>query len=207
LDIWLETKDFARWTIGDFLSESVNGYGMAVLIAGMVGPVGAGVFAATRNVVAPVYTVISAVGISDLPRMVRAYSSGGAEGIKKSMRGSHLFTLSLGLPFLAGVFLLSGWILGLLYGAEYVEYETELRLWTVISVLLMLIRPLDMWLLATLHSRILFWAKLSGSAVTLLLACVVLPSHGVSGALAAVAVGMLLSLGSLIWVVRQKGTL
>jgi O-antigen/teichoic acid export membrane protein len=191
---WLKTWQFSRWTIGEFVADSIQGYGMALIVAAAAGPAGASIFSVTRNLVGPIYTLVAAIGISDMPRMARAFHGGGLNAAVKSMKGSQLFVLIFGLPYLLLIFYFSSEILAGVYGLQYASFATELRLWSIIALLLMLLRPVDMWLLASFSSHKLFWSKCLGAATTLILASVLVPVRSVEGSLIAIVFGMITSL-------------
>jgi O-antigen/teichoic acid export membrane protein len=203
--VWREIRHFARWTIVEFLADSLQSYGMNVAVAFFAGPAGASMFAASRNVVAPVYTMISALG-SEMPRLARSYASSGLSGLTRAMRSTQAFMLAISVPYLLLVAFYSEPILHLLYGAKYSGLSTELRLWAIIALLLVIIRPLDMWLLASLNSKTLFMRKLLGASVTVIVAVPLLPARGVEGALYAIIAGMAVNvLGLLVTVYRPQG--
>jgi O-antigen/teichoic acid export membrane protein len=200
--VWREIRHFTRWTIVEFIADSLQSYGMNVAIPFFVGPAGASVFAATRNVVAPVYTMTSALG-AEMPRLARSYTSSGLRGLTRALWSTQAFMLAVSIPYLLAVALFSEPLLRFLYGAKYSGLSPELRLWAVVALLLVIIRPLDMWLLASLSSRTLFMRKLLGALVTIMVAVPLLPARGVEGALYAIIAGMTANvLGLMVTVYR-----
>jgi O-antigen/teichoic acid export membrane protein len=92
------------------------------------------------------------------------------------------------------IFCFSSEVLAAVYGEQYASFATELRLWTIVALVLMLLRPVDMWLLASYSSQKLFWSKCLGASTTLILAYTLIPGLGVEGSLIAIICGMIASL-------------
>jgi O-antigen/teichoic acid export membrane protein len=204
--VWREMRQFTRWTIVEFLADSLQGYTMNIAVVLFAGPAGASIFTATRNAVAPIFTLVSALS-AEMPRLARAYSSSGASGLTKALRGTQAFALIIGGPYLVLVAIFSEPILRLLYGTKYAGHSTELLLWALAALLLLLIRPLDMWLLASLDSRRLFMRKILGALATVSVAVPMLPLRGVEGALYAIVAGMavnLLALATAVYGIRRR---
>jgi O-antigen/teichoic acid export membrane protein len=201
--VWREIRHFTRWTIVEFVADSLQSYGMNVAVAFFSGPVGASVFATTRNIVAPVYTLTSALG-AEMPRLARSYTASGSRGLTHALRSTQVFMLFVSVPYLLIVVLFSEPLLRLFYGAKYNGLSTELRLWALTALLLVIIRPLDMWLLASLNARTLFMRKLVGALVTIGVATFLLPTRGVEGALYAIAAGMTCNMLGLLMSVYGK---
>jgi capsular polysaccharide biosynthesis protein len=201
--VWREIRHFTRWTIVEFVADSLQSYGMNVAVAFSSGPVGASIFATTRNIVAPVYTLTSALG-AEMPRLARSYTASGVRGLTRDLRSTQIFMLFVSVPYLLAVVLFSEPLLRLFYGAKYNGLSTELRLWALTALLLVIIRPLDMWLLASLNARTLFMRKLVGALVTIGVAAFLLPTRGVEGALYAIAAGMTCNMLGLLMSVYGK---
>jgi O-antigen/teichoic acid export membrane protein len=202
--VWGEIRHFTRWTIVEFIADSLQSYGMNVAVAFFAGPAGASVFAATRNVVAPVYTMTSALG-AEMPRLARAHASSGLSGLTRALRSTQVFMLVVSAPYLLIVAIFSEPLLHFLYGAKYSGLSVELRLWAVAGLLLVIMRPLDMWLLASRDSKTLFMRKLLGALATIVVAVPLLPALGVAGGLYAIVAGMAVNmLGLLVTVYRPR---
>lgn len=195
--VWRDIRHFTRWTIIEFVADSMQSYGMNLAVAFFGGPASASIFVATRNVVAPAYTLISALG-GEMPRLARAYASSGRRGLTKALRSTQASMLIVCAPYLLAVAFFSDSLLRVLYGAKYSNLATELRLWAVAALLLAIIRPLDMWLLASQDSRTLFMRKMLGAIATILVAAFLLPTRGVEGALYAIVAGMTVNIGGLL---------
>jgi succinoglycan exporter len=191
--VWREVSHFTRWTIVEYIADSLQSYGMNVAVVFFSGPAGASIFAATRNGVAPIYTLTSSLG-SEMPRLTRAYTASGNGGLHKALRSVQVYTLLVSIPYLLLAAIFSDELLRLLYGAKYAAYSNELRLWALAALLIVIIRPLDMWLLASLDSRTLFMRKLFGAVATVAAAIPLLPPLGVEGALYAIVIGMAVNL-------------
>jgi O-antigen/teichoic acid export membrane protein len=203
--VWREIRHFARWTIVECIADSVQNYGMNLAVAFFGGPASASVFATTRNVVAPVYTLTSALG-AEIPRLARSYAASGSLGLTKALRSTQAFMLMVSVPYLLMVVCFSEPLLRLCYGSKYVGFVPELRLWALSALLLAIIRPLDMWLIASLNSRTLFLRKVLGAFVTVLVAVFLLPTQGVEGALYAIAAGMTLNMLGLLLAVYWRSS-
>lgn len=106
--------------------------------------------------------------------------------------------LVLSVPYLLLVAVFSEPLLHFLYGVKYAGLAPELRLWAVIALLLVIMRPLDMWLLVSLDSRTLFMRKLLGALATIVVAVPLLPMWGVEGALYAIIAGMAVNILGLL---------
>ena len=189
LDTWRRAFSYARWTIGEFLADSLQYYGMNLLVAGLAGPVDAAVFIATRNLIAPIATLQNAVGYSELARMSRAYSTSGHRGLATARSSAIRFGLVIGGPYLLLVALFAGPLLSVVYGTQYVPHAVTLRLWALATCLTPVVSPLALWLIASLATRALFMRKLVGGLVTLAAALLLLPKLPVDGAVIAIAIG------------------
>jgi peptidoglycan biosynthesis protein MviN/MurJ (putative lipid II flippase) len=140
-----------------------------------------------------------------MPRLSRSYTSSGLLGLTRALRGTQAFLLVVSVPYLLAVVIFSEPLLHLLYGAKYSGLSTELRLWAVVALLLVIIRPLDMWLLASRNSRTLFMRKLLGALATVMVAVPLLPIRGVEGALCAIIGGMVINSLGLVAAVYRPG--
>jgi O-antigen/teichoic acid export membrane protein len=113
--------------------------------------------------------------------------------------------LVVSAPYLLIVAIFSEPLLHFLYGAKYSGLSVELRLWAVAGLLLVIMRPLDMWLLASRDSKTLFMRKLLGALATIVVAVPLLPALGVAGGLYAIVAGMAVNmLGLLVTVYRPR---
>ena len=186
---WRKTLGFSTWSFLSFLLGSIYTNGMNIIVAGVVGAVGSAVFAATRTIVAPIVTLVSAIDMIDKPRAGRAYLKDGVAGLRESIRSTMTILLAMGVPYLLVVFVFGETILEICYQHKYVSMVPELRIWVVAMFFQMVANPLSSHLIILADSRRVFLANLAGALVTLAVMGLTIREYGVSGALAAMTAG------------------
>ncbi len=200
---WRKTLGFSTWSFLSFLVGSIYTNGMNIIVAGVVGAIGSAVFAATRTIVAPVVTLISAIDMIDKPRAGRAYLKDGASGLRESIQSTLTALLLLGTPYLILVFIFGDLILEICYRNKYASMVPELRIWAVAMFFQMVANPLSTHLIILADSRRVFMANLAGALATVGVMTVTIHPFGVSGALAAMTVGRVINVFLLFIMTRR----
>ncbi|MGP1394941.1 MAG: lipopolysaccharide biosynthesis protein [Inquilinaceae bacterium] len=201
--IWYSKRSFAAWSSLSFVVGSVYQHGMTLLVAGLAGSVSVAAYSATRNLAAPIVTLVAGIDMIDKPRAGRAYKSVGMSGLVRSIKGTSRFIVALGTPYLLVLFFVAGPALEFCYGDKYAAYASVLRLWVVVHFIGLLVQPLNTFLITLQASRAIFMTRIIGTTVTLITAFVLVPTQGPDGALIAVIAGRSVDLVCLIVFIRQ----
>ncbi|MGP4026725.1 hypothetical protein [Actinomadura sp. 3N407] len=117
------------------LTSAVSGFVLAIVVARVLGPAGAGVF----FVVVAVFTMVTEVTMlgadSGLVRSgARLRALGRTDGLRRVLYGAHLPVLAASLVAAAGVLALTPWIAGTFVDAEHRD-TAELMLWIAAPLL------------------------------------------------------------------------
>jgi O-antigen/teichoic acid export membrane protein len=204
---WAGSWKLTVWTLCEFAADLCLGYGLIVLAASYLGPAGSAVYSATRNLVSPLYAVVSALGTVELPRLARARAEGGAPKLWSAFKIFAAIQAALTIIPAAILVWPSERLMVLAYGEKFGGHGVELLLWLASACVFALSRCLDAWLLATGRSRVLFFCKLAGAATSLALAPLLLPSYGLPGLLSAALAGLCIAGASLLACVWRLRTL
>lgn len=201
---WGRMMRFSTWALFSFFAGAVYTNGMNIITAVFVGAAGSAAFGATRTLVAPIVTLTSASDMIDKPRASRAFLKDGIPGLRRVVRGTLVFLLVLGVPYLILVFAFADELLALFYGQKYMGFGNELRVWVFAMFFQMAANPLATHLIILADSRSVFLACLSGAITTLVIAMIALPLHGgVIAGLVAMAVGRGVNIVILYWMTRS----
>jgi O-antigen/teichoic acid export membrane protein len=195
---WRASWKLTVWTLCEYAADLCLGYGLIVLAASHLGPAGSAVYSATRNLVSPLYAVVGALGTVELPRLARARAEGGAPQLWNAFKIFAAIQATLTIIPAAILAWPSERLMVLAYGEKFGGHGVELHLWLASACVFALSRCLDAWLLATERSRVLFFCKLAGAAVSLTLAPLLLPSYGLQGLLSAALAGLCITGASLL---------
>lgn len=141
---------------------------LPVLIGLLSGPAAAGVFTATRLLLAPITTLISAVDSVDKPRAARSLRDEGTAGLRGSLLRTVRSMLLLGGGYLVAAGVWAKDILRLLLGADYPLDASLAWLWLVVGLLMMLGQPLETGLLVMRLTRWYFWTRFAALVVGML---------------------------------------
>lgn len=166
------------WSLAATLPYMTFNSAIPVMLGFMVGPGAAGAFAATRLLLAPVTTLISAVDSADKPRAARALRDGGAGGLATSLRRTARTLLKLGGPYLLVAAFAYEPLLRMLLGAAYPNESGYLWLWLVTGLAMMLGQPLETGLLMLRRTHWYFWSRLLAAAVGVAVLGLLAPSLG-----------------------------
>ena|SRR3990167_767 len=184
------------WSLAAALPYAGFNTSMPMILGFVSSPVAAGVFTATRLLLAPVTTLIAAIDNVDKPRAARALRDEGSSGLVRSLRGTLRSLLIMGGAYLllAGVF--SDQLLRFLLGARYSVDVGFAWIWLVVGLLMMFGQPMETGLLILRRTRWYFWSRflaLLAAAAVLVLGLQVLAGH--AAGVIAVAAGWLVSGG------------
>jgi O-antigen/teichoic acid export membrane protein len=138
---------------------------LPVLLGLLSGPAVAGVFTATRLLLAPITTLISAVDSVDKPRAARCLRDDGTAGLKASLLRTLRSMLLLGGSYLVVAGVWAQEILRLLLGAAYAADASLAWLWLLVGLLMMLGQPLETGLLVMRLTRWYFWTRFAALVV------------------------------------------
>jgi O-antigen/teichoic acid export membrane protein len=197
----------SRWLLADCSVNAIQTIGMQFWIAASSGPGGAAAYAAARNLVAPVMTLISSIDISEMPRLSSIYATKGQHGFNQHVTRVGIFIACLVIPFLIGMSSFSAAVLDVVYGKQYAGHTTELHLWIIAASLLAIAAPLEMWLLISKSSKSVFGCRLLGGLTTASVGVFLIPQYGASGGIAASILGVsALCVAEVvsIWIARRQ---
>jgi len=183
LDLGQQVWQFGRWASLSHLAYSGYNTVIQVALSIIAGPAAMGSFAAVRNLVQPVNTLIGAIDNVDKPRAARAYAADGFRGLFSSLWRT-VATLSL----FGGAYVLicaagGGYVINLLYHHRYGYAWGELWMWCVIAMAMMAAQPLESGLYVANRTDALFSNRLFSTVIGLGTAIVFIPALGVLGAL------------------------
>jgi O-antigen/teichoic acid export membrane protein len=200
---WPAYWHFGRWSVAASLGSAGYSFGIHAILAALAGPVAVGVYAAARNLVQPVSTLMQAMDNVDKARAGRAFAQQGVPGLWTVVRHSWSWLLALAAPYCVLVALSADWILPLVYGDKYADIANPVRWWCLVMATTVAVQPLETALYAARRPDLLFYGRLPGALLAMLLAAPMVLQWGVSGALLAVALGWLLAGAAAAWQLRQ----
>lgn len=180
---------------------------MPLLVGLLAGPASAGLFSATRLLLAPVTTLIAAVDSVDKPKAARGLRDGGVAGLRRSLRGTWRSLLLAGGPYLvlAGIF--HSQIVLAVLGSKVAAGAGAAWLWLLVGLLMMLGQPLETGLLVLRRARWYFWSRLFAVIASALALWFAIAPLGHSGGIVAVLAGWLVSAVFAVALLRRALTL
>jgi len=166
------------WNLAAAVPYGVFNTGLPILLGFVANPATAGLFTATRVLLAPITTLVSAVDTVDKPRAARGLRDGGRAGLIRSLRGTlvSLLGLSLGYLLVGGVY--ADEILRFLLGANESAQPGRAWLWMVVGFLLMLGQTTETGLIVLRQAHWFFWSRLIATATGLIVLIVAVPGMG-----------------------------
>ncbi len=147
--------------------------------------------------------LVSSVSIVMIPKVVQSFMD--AKFDDKYIQKSFAFIIDLSIPMMFGVFLLAPeWVL-LLAGSKFEPAIFALQLLSPLTLLVGLNNLFGTQVLASCgYERLLFYAVLIGTVISLVLSILFIPSlHHVGSAIAMLATEVVVTLVTFFWV-RQK---
>ena len=204
---WLRAKwPVSRWLAG----TSASGWGLSqvqgILTAALLGPAALGGLKAAQGLVSgPAFVLVQAGGSLGLPEASRSYDKHGWAGLN---RVSRLITVagmaSVGLVF-AAVLLFGRFLLGLLYGHQFAQYEPTALILAVAYIFTSCCLGAILELKIVKRTRVLFLVSLWGLFVSTVAVIALAPAGGVRGVAYSYAVGTALYSSALIVAARWVG--
>lgn len=194
---------FARWSVGASLGSAGYSFGIQSILAAMAGPVALAGYAAARNLVQPVSTLMQAMDNVDKARAGRAFAQTGMAGLWGVVRHSWTWLFMLAIPYFVFVAALSDWILPLLYGSKYGDITDQVRLWCLVMAAMIVVQPLETALYAVRRPDLLFYGRLPSACLAMLLAPALILQSNEKGALVAVVLGWCLAGLTAAWQLRR----
>lgn len=204
---WRSVWKFGAWAAGASLAYTGYNFLVQWLLAFISGPGAAGVFAAARNLVQPVNTLVQAVDTVDKPRAGRAYCADGMQGLWRITRKSWWWMFGMAMPFLILVFFFAGDLLALLYGEKYSDGVGAVRLWCLVVLLMICVQPLETGLYVVRRPDWLFMGRLLSAVLTLAATPWLIMHWSLHGALVALCVGWGLAGGTAFLQLRRQSRL
>ncbi len=188
---WRTHINMCVWGFAEYMADLSVGYGLGGIASAYFGPIGSAAFAATRNVVAPIYAITSALGTVEPPRFARQLNEKGLPGLRAAFRSAMiLHILLVGITGTAAA-LLGDEALHLTYGTKFNGHIGELHLWVIGACVFALCQPFGAWLLAVKKPQLVFYSKAFGGSVAVILALLLLTSFGLKGLLAGMVAGQI----------------
>ena len=194
---------FGRWSVGASLGSAGYSFGIQSILAAMAGPVALAGYAAARNLVQPVSTLMQAMDNVDKARAGRAFAQAGMPGLWAVVRHSWTWLFMLAMPYFVAVAALADWILPLVYGSKYGDIGDQVRLWCVVMAAMIVVQPLETALYAVRRPDLLFYGRLPSACLAMLLAPALILHWNEKGALVAVVLGWCLAGLAAAWQLRR----
>ena len=187
---WRHHRSLCSWGLAEYLADICVGYGLIALVSTSLGSIGSAVYAATRNVVAPIYAIVSALVTVEPPRFARSLAASGISGLRVAFRSALILHVAL-VGFTASIAYAFGDIaLHWAYNSKFDDHGVELKIWIIAACLSALSKPFESWLLALGHARILFRCKAAGAIVAIATSMLLLNGFGLPGILAGMVAGL-----------------
>jgi O-antigen/teichoic acid export membrane protein len=191
VESWKAHINMCAWGFAEYMADLAVGYGLGGVASAFFGPIGSAAFAATRNVVAPIYAITSALGTVEPPRFARQMNEKGLTGLRAAFSSAMiLHILLVGVTGAAAV-LLGDEALHLTYGEKFNGHTGELHLWVIGSCVFALCQPFGAWLLAVKKPQLVFYSKAFGGSVAVILALLLVSPFGLKGLLAGMVAGQI----------------
>jgi O-antigen/teichoic acid export membrane protein len=181
------------WSLAAAVPYAGFNTALPVLLGLLSGPAAAGVFTATRLLLAPITTLISAVDSVDKPRAARRLRDDGTAGLKASLLRTVRSLLLLGGGYLLAAGVWAQDILRLLLGADYPLDAGRAWLWLVVGLLMMLGQPLETGMLVMRLMRLYFWTRFAALVVGMLTLVATLHRLGYESGILAMGTAWLVS--------------
>lgn len=164
------------WNLAAAVPYGAFNSGLPMLLGFVASPSAAGLFTATRLLLAPITTLVSAVDTVDKPRAARSLREGGRTGLLRSLRYTLVSLLAGSCAYLliGGVF--ADEILGLLLGSKFPLQHSWAWLWMVVGVFVMFGQTTETGLLVLRQARWFFWSRLFAMAIGLTVLILAVPS-------------------------------
>lgn len=194
-DVWNKKSlwDFGKWAAASSLAYTGYNFAIQAILASISGPIAVGVFAAARNLIQPVNTLIQAIDTVDKPRSGRAYTENGIGGLWGVILRSWGWMLIVGIPYLLIVFLFAEEILFFLYGDKYQEGRHAAQLWCLVAIAMMFTQPLETGLYVVRRPKWLFYGRVVTAGFVLTMAPLLIKYWSFLGALFALFCAWLLA--------------
>ena len=163
-----------------------------VFLSTFAGETAVGIFAAANQLLIPLSLIFQATGQGVFPAMVRNFKS-SASGLQRLSRRLTEFTLALAIPAAAGLYVLAGPLLLLVYGdSEFLDSVVVLRILAVTLLFKALTAILGQILWASHRETTSLRIALTNTIVMVVAALILIPAFDVVGAaLASLFVGTL----------------
>jgi O-antigen/teichoic acid export membrane protein len=181
-DAWHKNLEVGRWLLATQLTSVVHGYIVHWLLAMRQGAAAAGVFAACLTVVLLTNPLL--FGVSNLlaPMAARAYADEGKAGLLRVVvRTAILLLVPLG-AFALAAGLYAEQALDLFYGSRYAGFGLLVFVLSLGVLLGALALPAEHGLRAAGYARQTFLCSLTSLVVTVVVATLLMGSHGLMGA-------------------------
>lgn len=179
-----EHYHFSIWLLGTSLLQWFSGNFFLIAAAGVLGTVAVGALRMAQNMVGLSHVLFLAMENIVPAEAARQYFSHGREKMSAYLR--HI-TLMGSVPFvvlLGGLSLLAPWLIGLLYGAEYVPYSYLVWVFSMHYILVYIGYPLRFALRTLRFTPPIFVAYGLTAGLSLLLAFPMVRAWGMAGVMA-----------------------
>ena len=181
------------WNLAASLPYAGFNTAMPVVLGFLSSPTAAGVFSATRVLLAPITTLISSIDSVDKPRAAKALRDHGEAGLARSLRGTTKSLFAWGSGYLVVGVLFSDQILRLLLGGRYPLDAGYQWCWFIVGALMMLGQPMETGLLVLRLTRYYFWTRLAALLASMAVLGFGLLSFTYEAGIFAVATGWMVS--------------
>ncbi len=183
---------FGLWQSATHIPYVIYNNGFPLLLAKEGSPLAVASFAALRNLLAPTYSLISAVDSTDKVRAVKAMREHGVHAAFASTQGTRNVLLLLGTPFIVLVAASGPWLQNFVYGGRY-NNPAELTVLAVYCFFLMINQPFETFLTVNQFGGALFASRAVSALVTLAATTVLVPRFGLMGAVCALLMAQIIN--------------
>lgn len=192
-DLSTKANHFSKWALLCHIAYSGYTTGVQLILSYICGAPAMAIFSATRNLVQPINSLIGAIDSVDKPRAARAFATNGYSAMFSSLKKTVFALVLLGGTYLVICSFAGGIVLQYIYSGKYGEPWQEIWLWCFVSFVMLAAQPTESGLYVAQKPDALFFNRLGSAFIGLLLAFLLVPQHGVAGALVALAVGWMAS--------------
>lgn len=199
-----EHYHFSFWLLGTSLVQWFSGNFFLVAAAGVLGTVAVGALRMAQNMVGLCHVLFLAMENVMPAEAARRFFSEGKDAMTAYLRRAGLLA---GIPvtgLLAVLTLLSPWLIGMLYGAEYQSFSWLVGAYSVLYVFVYLGFPLRFALRTLQRTSPIFIAYSLSAVVSLVSAFPMTKFWGAGGVVAGLIGTQVLTLGVYVYFIRKN---
>ncbi len=175
-----------------------------IMISFMKGDLLLGIYSASYKII-DILGVLPSLLLTSLYPVFSRFDAENKPLLKKSFDLALRYVIILSIPVVIGVFLLSNQIIMLLYGAEYFDSISVLKILIFISLISFINTPLYVLLNAIGKQKITLINTAFTAAVNIIMNLILIPTYGINGAAFATIVAEITFLGLSYYQLKKSG--